>query len=218
MRLGTTTRTYTPPIVADLPLQLDPALADRVARSFDREGKVVRGLHALTSIEDRDVGAVDLAGGPLFSDLEALGARLHAAPLVRPLSLPFADQSMDVVIGAWSTFRGADPLEIVEVDRVLRPAGRLLVVHDYGRDDVSLLVGDRPEFGSWGRRGGPFTEAGFKIRVLHCWWTFETVDDAAAFIGEAFGGAGESLAAGLHRPRLSHNIAIYHRARPDRPG
>jgi hypothetical protein len=49
--------------------------------------------------------------------------------------------------------------------------------------------------------------------VLHCWWTFESLDDARAFLGEAFGEAGSSLAAELKRPRLSYNVAIYHRSR-----
>jgi hypothetical protein len=88
------------------------------------------------------------------------------------------------------------------------------VVHDYGRDDVSRLLGDRPEYGAWSRRDGPFLMAGFRLRVVHCFWTFETLDDTRDFLASAFASAGEEVGAGLRRPRLSYNVAVYHRTRP----
>ena len=88
----------------------------------------------------------------------------------------------------------------------------MLVVHDYGRDDVSHLFGDRPDYGSWSRRSGPFMTGGFKLRVVHCFWTFDTMDDCHEFLTTAFEDAGRTVAAGLKRPRLSYNVAIYHRS------
>ena len=95
-----------------------------------------------------------------------------------------------------------------------RPGGRLLVVHDYGRDDVSALRDpEAPEYTSWSRREGPFLrDDGFKIRVLHCFWTFETLEDARAVLAE-FGERGAAVAERLKRPRLSWNVAVYHRWR-----
>jgi hypothetical protein len=117
-------------------------------------------------------------------------------------------------VGLWSAFRGVDPAEQAEVDRILRPDGRLLIVHDYGRDDVSRVLGpDRPEYGTWSRRTGPFLTGGFRVRVLHCFWTFESAEATSAFLADAFGDAGAEVAATLKRPRLSHNVAIYHRNR-----
>jgi len=118
-----------------------------------------------------------------------------------------------VIVSAWSGFRGIDPRDLTEADRVLRPGGRLLVLHDYGRDDVSRLRGDLPEYGLWSRRDGPFVQNGFRIRVLHCFWTFDSIEDAQAFLGQAFGERGTALGAGLKRPRLSWNVAVYHRWR-----
>jgi hypothetical protein len=103
--------------------------------------------------------------------------------------------------------------DLAEADRVLRPGGRLLVIHDYGRDDVSRLRGDLPDYGLWSRRDGPFVRNGFRIRVLHCFWTFDSLDQAAEFLDAAFGEAGSVVARELKRPRLSYNVALYHRTR-----
>jgi hypothetical protein len=118
-----------------------------------------------------------------------------------------------VIVGLWSSFRGIDPAEQAAADRLLRPGGRVLVVHDYGRDDVSRLRGDLPEYGAWSRRNGPFLAGGFRVRVLHCFWTFESLDGTQGFLAEAFGEAGAELGATLRRPRLSWNVAVYHRSR-----
>jgi hypothetical protein len=199
--------------VSDLPVDLAPELAWRLEAAMDRAGKIGLGLEALGPVADRDVVVVDSTGGPVRRSLVTLGARVVDAPLTEPLRLPQDDVSADAVIGLWSAFRGPEPGELAEVDRVLRPEGRHLVVHHYGRDDVSHLLGPRPEYGSWSRRGGPFLAGGFRVRVLHCWWDFESAEETAAFLGEAFGPAGVEVAATLKRPRLSWNVAIYHRSR-----
>lgn len=201
------------PAVCALPLDLPAPAAPAFLAAFDRAGKLVRGLQALGPVAGRDVVLVDGRDGPVVTGLEALGARLTHAPLVRPLRLPVDDGSSDVVVGLWSAFRGVDPAEAAEVDRALRPGGRLLVVHDYGRDDMARLRGERPEYGAWSHRTGPFLAGGFKVRVLHCWLDFDSLADAAAFLGAAHGAQGSTAADGLVRPRLSYNVAIYHRSR-----
>jgi len=200
--------------MADLPIDLDPPLAARLQQALDLEGKIPRTLEALGPVSGRDVALVD-GGEVRAGQLASLGARVKPVGWNGATRLPLADGSVDVVVGCWSTFRGVLPAEIAEVDRVLRPDGRHLVVHDYGRDDVSTLRGERPEYGTWGRRDGPFLAGGFKIRVVHCWWTFDELDAARDFLGAAFGEAGLALAASLKRPRLSYNVAVYHRGRPD---
>jgi SAM-dependent methyltransferase len=123
-----------------------------------------------------------------------------------------------VAIGCWSWFRADQAADLAAARRVLRPTGRLLVLHDYGRDDVSRLrPADLPEYSSWSRRDGWFLRSGFKVRVIHCWWTFDTLETASAFLEDAFAAEGRAVAATLKRPRLSYNVAIYHRSIQDGP-
>lgn len=200
--------------MSDLPVSLPAELEAILGRALDRAGKLVAALDALGPIADRDVLVIDARRGPIVEGLAAAGARVSPAPLEEPFRLPGESGSTDVVLGLWSAFRGVDRSELAEVDRVLRPGGRHLAVHDYGRDDVSRLHGDRPEYGDWSRRTGPFLGGGFRVRVVHCFWEFDSQDLATDFLTRAFGATGAALAASLRRPRLSYNVAVYHRSRP----
>jgi len=184
---------------------------------MDREAKIDRALEALGPLAGADVVVVD--GGPAELARRTAGSRVTSVTgMTGTGSLEdLPDESADAVVSTWAAFRGVDARDVAVADRVLRPAGRLLVVHDYGRDDVSRLRGDLPEYGTWSRRDGPFLANGFRVRVIHCFWTFDTLDEATAFLGEAFGAEGTALAAGLKRPRLSWNVAVYHRSRGGAP-
>ena len=202
-------RLYCPP-VSDLPLTLPDDSATVLRSALDREGKIDAALDRLGPLADRDVLVVD--GGPHeLARYGALGARATTVPQAMPW--PVGDASADTIVSVWSAFRGVIPADLAEADRVLRPGGRLLVVHDYGRDDVSRLRGDLVEHGEWTQRDGPFLAGGFRLRVIHCFWTFDSVDDARTFLGSAFGDRGEVVGAGLKRSRLSYNVAVYHRTR-----
>ncbi len=201
--------------MADLPFDLGDGLAARLALAFDREEKIVRALEALGPIAGRDLLVVDPAGGMRRAQLAERGARIVEA--VPGGLTAHAPASADVIVGFWSAFRAPGEDEFAEAERVLRLDGRLLVVHDYGRDDVSRLAGDRPEYGSWSRRDGWFLRSGFRIRVIHCFWTFESIDEARDFLEAAFGEVGATVADSLRRPRLSYNVAIYHRTRGEHP-
>jgi hypothetical protein len=198
--------------VADLPFDLEAGLAERLARAFDVEAKIPRAIEALGPVGGRDVVLLDGAEGIRARQLAELGARLSFATTNGSAGIDAPDASADVAVCLWTAFRGYDSAESAAVARVLRPGGRLLVVLDYGRDDVSRLRGDLAEYGLLSRRDGPYLRGGFRVRVVHCFWTFETQEETATFLDEAFGPVGRDVAVRLKRPRLSYNVAVYHRA------
>lgn len=202
--------------MADLPFSPPDHLRDVLAAALDRERKIDRALDALGPVSGRDV--VLAGGGPAeTARWIATGSRVTSMEsLLGAEAAGLPNGSADAIVCTWSCFRGVDPAELAVADRVLRPAGRLLVVHDYGRDDVSRLRGDLPEYGAWSRRDGPFLANGFRVRVVHCFWTFDTVEDARALLGGAFAEDGEAFGRDLKRPRLSWNVAVYHRSRGGR--
>ncbi|MHB8958766.1 MAG: class I SAM-dependent methyltransferase [Candidatus Limnocylindrales bacterium] len=201
--------------MSDLPFNLPEPLATRLRAAADAEGKIVRALDALGHLGGRDVALLGVPEGPLRTSLLATGLHAHDVTLCEPLRLELADGSVDAVVALWQGFEGVRPADLAEADRVLRPGGRLLVVHDYGRDEVSALADPAaPQYREWSQRGGPFLRGGgFKIRVLHCFWTFASIEDGQAFLDEGFGERGRTVGAAMKRPRLSWNVAVYHRWR-----
>ena len=198
--------------MADLPIDLGPGLAEQLTRILDVEAKIPRTLEALGPVGGRDVLLLDGDDGIRARQLTELGGKVTSADADGPAGFAAPDASADVVVSMWTSFREGMARDIAAAKRVLRPGGRLLVVHDYGRDDVSRLRGDLPEYGLWSRRDGPFLHGGFKVRVVHCFWTFESMEEAGTFLGEAFGEVGREVAASMKRPRLSYNVAVYHRS------
>ncbi len=194
---------------------LGPHHPDVIPAAADLEGKIPRALAALGVGAGRAVALVDGPGAPWLPALRQVGADPLVVELAAPLRIQAPNTSLDLVVTLFSGFRGVEWADLAEVDRVLRPGGRLLVVHAYGRDDVSALHDEgAPEYRLWSRREGPFLRGGgFKIRVVHCFWTFPDLDEARATLVAAFGERGEGVAARLKRPRLSWNVAIYHRWR-----
>ena len=197
--------------MADLPIDLGNGLAERLARALDVEAKIPRALEALGPVGGRDVLLLDGADGIRARQLAELGARVTYAAAGGPAGIDAPDVSADVVVSLWTTFRGWDGPESAAVSRVLRPGGRLLIVLDYGRDDVSRLRGDLSEYGVLSRRDGPYLRGGYKVRVVHCFWTFGSQEETTTFLDDAFGAIGREVAAALKRPRLSYNVAVYHR-------
>ncbi|HYN48599.1 MAG TPA: hypothetical protein VER83_07005 [Candidatus Nanopelagicales bacterium] len=203
-------------LALDLAAPLAPPLAARLREAVDVEGKLPRALLALGLPAAGEVALLGDPDGWQAARLAAAGIEARSVPLVEPFRLDLPDASLDAVVSLWSGFRGVDAAAHDEADRVLRSGGRLLVVHDYGRDDVSALrPADAPEYTSWSRRDGPFLrDGGFRIHVVHCFWTFATIEEARELLAEAFGERGVAVGASLRRPRLTWTIAIYHRTRP----
>ncbi len=206
-------RAYTPHFVSDFPIDLPGDIVERYARAFDVEERIPRALDALGHLAGRDVLLLDTPiDGLRASQIRAREGRVAAA--VDPSALDSA--SVDVVAGLWSALREPGSPDEQAAMRVARPGGRILVLRDYGRDDIHTLsdtAGRSEPSTSPKEREAPFLSEGWKVRVIHCYWTFDSLDEARAF-ALAFGEAGRTVAETMRRPRLSHNVAVFHRTVP----
>ena len=147
--------------MADIPFELSAPLAQRLRAAVDLEGKIPNALETLGPLTDRRVGFFDVPAGPLLDTICVRVAEAVPIEAAAPLRIDRPDESLDAIVSLWSGFRGVDEAALAEVDRVLAQDGRLLVVHDYGRDEVSALVDpDAPQYRVWSRREGPFLRGG----------------------------------------------------------
>jgi SAM-dependent methyltransferase len=228
--------------VAD-PIRLPFTDADAYRRVpvpyIDVEGKLPRTLESLGPIGGRDVVLLDATSPWQAWQVLGLGGRVLAvAPTDRaealraelsseiaagavtmsagsPVATGLADRSADVAVSFWSAFRGGSPAEVAEAERILRPGGRLLVVHEYARDDIARLWPEERsnELVAWSRRDGWFLQHDFKIRVIHAFWTFPDLGTLREMSQAVFGSDVGPLLADLRRPRLSWKLVVYHRTR-----
>lgn len=206
--------------MADQTVRLaDPVLRAALTAAADPEGRIPRALAELGPVDGRDCLLLDPDDGLRAAQLTAAGAHVTGVALDALAGVP--DASVDVAVACWNAIAPGEPaaeVEIAHLLRILRPEGRILVVHDYGKDDITPLLGPVPAArAAWGTPRGPFLANGFKVRVLHCWWSWDSLDAAAGFLGAAFGEAGAAVAAGMRRPRLAWKVAVYHRDRTLQP-
>jgi hypothetical protein len=202
--------------VSDQSIRLaDPILRQRLTAAIDREAKIPRALDALGQVSGRRVVVLDAEDGLRVRQLEELGGLVRGVSFGDAASVERA--SADVVVSCWSGIRPGEEEaagQVAEAMRILDPAGKLLVVHDYGRDDLSTLLGPperEQQLLAWSHRHGPFLRNGFKLRVLHCWWSWDSVEEAVELLRDVFGAPGEAVGAAMRRPRLSYKVAVYHR-------
>ncbi|MFI5261649.1 MAG: hypothetical protein ACHQZR_03725 [Candidatus Limnocylindrales bacterium] len=210
----------------DAPFRLsDGRLQARLLACIDVEDKIPRALELLGTMVGRRVLLLDARRDSFRArQLEVMGARVATWPgLVEPRS-PAAtapdeppEDGFDVAVGWWIGFQGTGPdatAGLAAAERALAPGGRLLLVQDYGRDETSALYADEARearLRAWSDRMGPVLGAGFRVRTLHCWWTFPDLAAAADMLGRAFPATGPAVAAAMTRPRLAYKVAVYHR-------
>lgn len=195
-------------------------LEEAFLRVVDAEGKVPAALEALGPVIGRDVVVLDAGHGFRVRQLEEIGARVAAFQF--PLSDDAAGElagwvgRADAVVVPWSEMATPGSQFLAEAGALLRPGGRLLVIHDYGRDDVWGLRPEQCERAvAWSHRRGPFLGDGFRVRVLHCWWTFQSAEQARELLVAGFGPLGADVADRMKRLRLEYTVAVFHRWEPE---
>ena len=199
--------------MADLPFEpADAGSTQRLLRAVDAEGKIPRALEVHGSFAGRDVVLLG-ASRERARWLTEAGARLTV--VAEPAAAPDwpSDASADIVVAFWAAFDGPNRAEqLAHAERLLRPGGQLLVVLDYGRDDLDVVRGPErtASLVAWSRRDGWFLSQGFRIRVIHTFWRFETIEEGGELLRAAYGPAAEPAISRLRRPRLAHNVAVYH--------
>ena len=186
----------------------------------DREGKIAAALEDLGPVAGHDVMLLDAGRGHLAHELSSVGARVLAVPLPDPTDEAAAvaligelpAESADTVVVPWSELALPGSAFIAAADRLLRPRGKLLLIHDYGRDEVwSLWPDRRNRVVEWSHRRGPFLGDEFRVRVIHSRWAFESMEQARTLLVAGFGERGAELADGMKRLHLEYRVAVYHR-------
>lgn len=200
--------------MSDLPFDLPREVVARFGHAFDTDGRLAAALDATATLAGREVLLLDTpADGVRARQLRARGAIVTAVPSP---ALDRAAAPADTVVGLWSSLAPGDDAAELAALRLVRPGGALIAVHDYGRDDMAELTAtpETPDASTRPvRPEAPFLQRGWKIRVIHCFWTFNRLDEARSF-AEAFGAPGLAMASRLQRSRISHNLALYHRPVP----
>ncbi len=198
--------------MADLPFEpADAGSTQQLLRVIDAEGKIPRALEAHGPFAGRDVTLFG-ASPERARWLTDGGARVAVVADPSMEQAWPAAASADVVMAFWAGFDGADRAEqLAQAERLLRPDGQILAVLDYGRDDLDVVRGPDRAAGlvASSRRDGWFLSRGFRIRVIHAFWRFETIEQGAELLRAAYGPAAEPAIQLLRRPRLAHNVAIY---------
>ena len=200
----------------------DPGLTARLAASLDVEGKIPRALEALGPVADRDVLLVDGDGGLRAAQLESLGARVSdpgGHRLVRPRRGPGVQRRrrrrllVDLPgrrrrLGRRGRPGPASRRSPARRPR-LRPRRRLAAPWVSGPSTATGAGGTAGSNGM-GSGSGSSTRSGRSTRS-----TMPGVPGCGLRAGRSGRVAGT-----MRRPRLSYNLAIYHRSqgRPRTPG
>jgi len=215
-------------------------LFDLMAKALDPEQAITAAMYALAPIKDRvllDVGAGTGDRTLRYAELAAHVFALEPAPAALPLlrdriassgvsnvtvvpagaeAIPLGDKRVDVAYATWSYFfgPGSDP-GLEEVERVIRPGGDLVIVQNYGHDELSRFwAADENECETWPPW---FAERGFTCEVVDTVWRFRSLDEALAVLEFLWGEPARRYALEHSRPQFGYRVAVYHRRVAQRP-
>jgi SAM-dependent methyltransferase len=128
-------------------------------------------------------------------------------------AIPLDDDVVDVAYATWSYFfgPGSEP-GLAEVERVVRPGGDIVVVQNYGHDDLARIwTPHEAECETW---PAWFKAHGFDCQVVDTVWRFESVADAVAVLDFLWGAKAWAQAEEEGQIEFGYKVAVYHRRVP----
>ena len=186
--------------------------ASRTMPSMSRARSRVRSKRSARS-RDRDVVLVDGAGGLRARQLTDLGARVVTVDARVADAFEARTASADVVVACGPPSAAHRPTRSPRPSDCSGRAGACSSSMTTGATTSPGCTAIRPEYGPWSRRDGPFLSNGFKDPGRPLLLDVRRPSRRrATFLDEAFGDVGRRRSARtLQRPRLSYNVAVYHR-------
>ena len=124
-------------------------------------------------------------------------------------AIPLDDDSVQVAYATWAYFFGPGSEKgLDEVRRVVQPGGNIVVVENYGHDELSRLWPEaEAECESWPPW---FLERGFVCEVVDTVWRFRTTDEALAVLEFLWGERARAHVLENDRVEFGYKVAIYH--------
>ena len=215
-------------------------LFNLMAQALDPEHAITAAMYARAPIKGRvllDIGAGTGDRTIPYAELAAHVFALEPAPAALPLlrdriessgasnvtvvpagaeAIPLEDNCVDVAYATWSYFfgPGSEP-GLFEVERVVRPGGDLVIVQNYGHDELSRFwAPTESECETWPPW---FAKKGFDCEIVDTVWRFRTQDEALAVLEFLWGEQARRYVLEHDQVQFGYKVAIYHRRIPDHP-
>jgi SAM-dependent methyltransferase len=213
------------------PEQLD--LFELMSRAIDQDQRISAAMQTLAPLENRvllDIGAGVGDRTILYARLAAHVYALEPDPAALPIlrgrirssgatnitvvpgtaeAVPLETDCADVAYATWSYFFGAGSEPgLAEIQRVVRPGGDMVVVQNYGHDELCRFWDARE---SECERWPPwFAEKGFSCTVVDTTWHFQTLDEASIVLEFLWGQRARTYAVEHNQTEFAYRVAIYH--------